>query len=248
MQRCVGLVRAGVRGTFVFLLVDPDAARRVHHRHFERELRAGRLENASRNAHIDELDIRRHHAHRAPLARGLERRTQQRGDVAPFRLANVGVDALLRELVGVLELLFGDVDVELVHADIEQLIVGDLFRGLDGIDLRERLGFVDHAATHQQEETEGREPFQCSLQHTHHLILLDCSFRLYFAFFLYSTYSFQSFSFSSGSVSASAALRRRRATTSSSLPSGIGLPALPGAPSPLPPLLPAPLSPLPLPF
>ncbi len=36
-------------------------------------------------------------------------------------------------------------------------------------------------------------------------------------------YSFQSFSLSSGSVSASAALRRRRATTSSSLPSGISV-------------------------
>src|ERR1051325_8756327 len=49
-----------------------------------------------------------------------------------------------------------------------------------------------------------RRPFQPS-QHVHHLVsscrVLFSRVR-YFAFFLYSTYSFQSFSFNSGSVSA----------------------------------------------
>ena len=95
-------------------------------------------------------------AHRAPLRRGLERLAQQRRDVARLGLAQVGIDALLGERFVVVLDVLRDARVEDANADVEQLVLGDVHRGLLGGDLRNGLGFAGDAAGEQQRRREHR--------------------------------------------------------------------------------------------
>src|SRR5581483_8320983 len=127
-----------------------------------------------------------------------------------------------------------------MHTDIKSLVVRNLTRRLYGMHLRQRLGLFDDAAAERGEQRDPADQPSRSHAHTSPLSYVLCALRasgplkVHYpcALFLYSMYSFHSFSLSSGSVSCSAALRKRRATTSSSLPSGISVAAAPLPPAP----------------
>ena len=149
LQGGVGLVRAGIRRALVVARVDPDTPGGILHRDLERQLRAGRLEDPARHEHVDELRALGSNAHRSPLSRGLERAAQLRGHVARLGLADIGVDALLVERLGVQ--VGRDARVERVHDDVEQLILRDLPVRLDEVELGQGLGFLHDAAARREQ-------------------------------------------------------------------------------------------------
>ena len=86
---------------------------------------AVRLEDAPVDEHVHAGAVARQHAHLAPLAGALQRVADQHRDVARLGLAHVREDAVLFLLLLVLR----HVRVEQPHADVEQLVLGDLGGG-----------------------------------------------------------------------------------------------------------------------
>ena len=94
------------------------------------------------------------HAHRAPLRRAFERLAQQRRDVARFGLAQVGIDALLGQRLFVVLDVLRNARIEDADADVEQLGLGNVHRGLLGLDLRNGLGFAGDATGERERRRE----------------------------------------------------------------------------------------------
>ena len=78
------------------------------------------------------------------------------GHVARFGLAQVGIDAFLGESFVVVFDVLRNARIEHANADVEQLGLGNVHRGLLGRDLRDRLGLAGDAAREQHRHRQCR--------------------------------------------------------------------------------------------
>ncbi len=152
LQRRVRLVGPAVCGTLVLFAIDPYPTRGVLDRNLESKLRSRGLQNAPRDLNVDELGARREDPDCAPLPGRLEGAAQQSGRVVALRLADLGVDAFLGQLLLVLGQLLRDPRVEGLHPHVQALIVRDLAVGLYSVDPRDRLRLPDDAGAHEPKE------------------------------------------------------------------------------------------------